>query len=218
MDADLDTLATALYVRTDDLLMTCGWSTRPGRVRPFPGDRATFGPGRLRRVRLLRIAFPVLLGLRLHLIATLHGLPVGFALTGAKADERHVVVSVLAADPALLAQRHHPGHDRGQELLRSRVRGRHRCGRGRVTVPGPQGRTTPRWARFFRPLRQTIESIFDPVKGQLDLEGRGGHTITGVAVRIHQRLPALTAAIWHNGQPAKRSLLAYHHSPSTKDR
>jgi hypothetical protein len=37
--------------------------------------------------------------LRLHLIATLHGLPIGFALTGAKADERHVVVSVLAADP-----------------------------------------------------------------------------------------------------------------------
>jgi hypothetical protein len=27
-------------------------------------------------------------GLRLHLLATLHGLPVGFALTGAKADER----------------------------------------------------------------------------------------------------------------------------------
>ena len=37
-------------------------------------------------------------GLRLHLIATLHGLPVGFALTGAKADERQVLLSVLAAD------------------------------------------------------------------------------------------------------------------------
>jgi hypothetical protein len=45
-------------------------------------------------------------GLRLHLIATLHGLPVGFALTGAKADERHVVLSVLAADPGLLDRRH----------------------------------------------------------------------------------------------------------------
>ena len=28
-------------------------------------------------------------GLRLHLVATLGGLPAGFALTGAKADERH---------------------------------------------------------------------------------------------------------------------------------
>ena len=43
-------------------------------------------------------------GLRLHLIATLHGLPVGFALTGAKADERQVLLSVLAADPALSAR------------------------------------------------------------------------------------------------------------------
>ena len=60
--------------------------------------------------------------------------------------------------------------------------------------------------RFFRPLRQTIESIFDTAKGQLDLEGHGGHTITGVAVRVYQRILALTAAIWHNdhtGQPVK---------------
>ena len=68
--------------------------------------------------------------------------------------------------------------------------------------------------RFFRPLRQTIESIFDTLKGQLDLEAHGGHTLTGVAVRIYQRLLALTAAIWHNdhtNQPIKRSLLAYDH-------
>ena len=45
-------------------------------------------------------------GLRLHLIATLHGLPVGFAVTGAKADERQVLLSVLAAEPGLLADRH----------------------------------------------------------------------------------------------------------------
>jgi hypothetical protein len=54
----------------------------------------------------------------------------------------------------------------------------------------------------------------DTAKGQLDLEGHGGHTITGVAVRVYQRLLALTAAIWHNdhtGQPIKRSLLAFDH-------
>jgi hypothetical protein len=32
MDADLDTLATALYAHTDDLLMTA--AARCGRVRP----------------------------------------------------------------------------------------------------------------------------------------------------------------------------------------
>jgi Transposase DDE domain len=40
-------------------------------------------------------------GLRLHLIATLHGLPVSFALTGAKADERQVLLDLLHLDPAL---------------------------------------------------------------------------------------------------------------------
>jgi len=44
-------------------------------------------------------------GLRLHLVCTLHGLPVGFALTGAKADERQVLLGMLAADPTLLATR-----------------------------------------------------------------------------------------------------------------
>ena len=44
-------------------------------------------------------------GLRLHLIATLGGLPVGFALTGAKADERQILLGILDADPVLTAQR-----------------------------------------------------------------------------------------------------------------
>ena len=32
--------------------------------------------------------------LRLHLVATVHGLPVGWALTGAKADERQALVDI----------------------------------------------------------------------------------------------------------------------------
>ena len=35
-------------------------------------------------------------GLRLHLVCTLHGLPVGYALTGTKADERQVFLDILA--------------------------------------------------------------------------------------------------------------------------
>ena len=38
-------------------------------------------------------------GLRLHLVCTLHGLPVGWALTGAKADERDVLTEILATTP-----------------------------------------------------------------------------------------------------------------------
>src|SRR5262249_20580427 len=43
-------------------------------------------------------------GLRLHLLCTLHGLPVSFALTGATADERETLLSILD-DPALTARR-----------------------------------------------------------------------------------------------------------------
>jgi hypothetical protein len=153
-------------------------------------------------------------GLRLHLIATLHGLPVGFALTGAKADERQVLISVLAADPSLLqgrdrqvliADKNYYGHEFQTTL--------HQAG---LTLlrPGRKGEPPRPGDQFFRPLRQTIESIFDTAKGQLDLEAHGGHTITGVAVRVYQRLLALAAAIWHNhhtGQPVTRSLLAYDH-------
>jgi hypothetical protein len=123
-------------------------------------------------------------GLRLHLVCTLQGLPVGFALAGAKADERQVLLGILAADPALVAAR-----------------------------PG-QGEPQPAAAHLFRPLRQVIESINQTFKGQLDLERHGGQSPAGVTVRVLQRILALTAAIWHNdhtGQPTARSLVAYDH-------
>ena len=44
-------------------------------------------------------------GLRLHLVATLGGLPVAFALTGAKAGERQTLLQILAAGPALAGRR-----------------------------------------------------------------------------------------------------------------
>jgi hypothetical protein len=46
-------------------------------------------------------------GLRLHLLCTLGGLPVAFALTGAKADERETLLGMLEADPDLMAGHPH---------------------------------------------------------------------------------------------------------------
>ncbi len=43
-------------------------------------------------------------GLRLHLVCTLQGLPVGWALTGAKADEREVLNAILDATPSLVGK------------------------------------------------------------------------------------------------------------------
>jgi len=153
-------------------------------------------------------------GLRLHLIATLGGLPIGFALTGAKADERQTLLSILAADPTLAAARP------GQILIADRqyygtafeadLASQHL----QLLRPARKGEQPRPGAPLFKPLRQTIESINQTFKAQLGLERHGGHTPTGVMVRILQRILALTAAIWHNDhtrQPVHRSLTAYDH-------
>lgn len=152
-------------------------------------------------------------GLRLHLLCTLHGLPVGAALTGAKADERQVLLGILdgpalarsRTGQTLIADKNYFGRefeatlaDAGINLLRP----------ARKNEPERAG------APLFKPLRQVIESINDTFKAQLDLERHGGRTLTGVVVRVWQRILALTAAIWHNdniGAPIKRSLIAYDH-------
>ena len=153
-------------------------------------------------------------GLRLHLLATLHGLPAGVALTGARADERQVLPGILAAGPQLTS-------DRQDQIL---IGDKNYFGAGfeaelataglTLLRPARKGEPERAGSRFFKPLRQTVESIFDTCKDQTDLERHGGRTPEGVLVRVMQRILALTAAIWHNdrtGQPVKRSLIAYDH-------
>ena len=153
-------------------------------------------------------------GLRLHLITTPAGLPITWALAHPKLDERQVLMAVLDHDRHLLTQR--PGllliadkgytsaeldaylHARGADLLRPAYR-------NRAPRPGQA---------LLAPIRQLIESVYDTLKGQLNLELHSGRSLTGVTARVAQRLLALTAAIWHNratGQPVTRSLIAYDH-------
>jgi hypothetical protein len=151
-------------------------------------------------------------GLRLHLVCTLHGLPVGYALTGAKADERQVL-------PGILGRGDLPGR-RGQVIIGDK--GYYGsdfeaalAGSGLVLLrPARKGEPEAPGKQYFKPLRQVIESVNDTLKGQLDLERHGGRTVEGVTVRVLQRILALTAAIWHNdatSQPVMRSLTAYDH-------
>lgn len=152
-------------------------------------------------------------GLRLHLVATVHGLPLAFAVTGAKADEREVLLHLTASAPALqtvpgrtiAADMNYHGKqfeshlaDTGFRLLRKQRKGE----------PARTG------AGLLKPIRQVIESIFDTTKDQLGLERHHARTVEGIRVRIIQRLLALTAVIWHNdkiGAPVLRSLTAYDH-------
>jgi hypothetical protein len=153
-------------------------------------------------------------GLRLHLVCTPAGLPITWALADPKLDERQVLMCLLDVDADLLADR--PGllliadkgyvsaelddylGARGAELLRPSYRNR----------PPRPGQA------LLAPIRQLIESVYDTLKGQLDLELHAGRSLAGVTARVAQRLLALTAAIWHNratGQPITRSLVAYDH-------
>jgi hypothetical protein len=155
-------------------------------------------------------------GLRLHLVATLHGLPIGWALTGAKADERHALHDILASTPipaavaagghqTVIGDKNYYGAAFEAELAGTGIE---------LLRPARQGEPARTGERFFKPLRQVIESINDTLKGQLDLEAHGGRTITGVCARVAQRILALTAAIWHNdnlGLSTRRSLTAYDH-------
>ena len=146
-------------------------------------------------------------------MCTLHGLPIGFALAGAKADERQVLLDILD-DPGLAAGRawqviigdkNYYGKDFETTLADGSV-----C----LLRPARKGEPDRAGSQFFRPLRQIIESVNDTFKGQLDLERHGGRTPAGVIVRVLQRILALTVAIWHNdqtGQDIKRSLTAYDH-------
>jgi hypothetical protein len=153
-------------------------------------------------------------GLRLHLVCTLHGLPVAFALTGAKADERTTLLDILDTETDLVAARpgqtligdkNYYGATFERELAELELR---------LLRPARKGEAERAGSQLFKPLRQIIESVNDTFKGQLDLERHQGRTPGGVMVRVLQRILALTAAIWHNdhtGQPVMRSLTAYDH-------
>lgn len=144
-------------------------------------------------------------GLRLHLVATLGGLPIGFALTGAKADERETLMGILHADPTLLVQR--PGQTPicDKNYFRARFESELADAGLHLLRPARKGEPERPGSALFRPLRQTVESINQTLKAQLDLERHGGRTPAGVIARILQRILALTAAIWHNDITAHRS-------------
>ncbi len=249
MDADLDTLATALYVRTDDLLKAsparAPWRPAIG-LSPKVGDaelltlavlQALLGftsesrwlrfarghlrhlfpylpkqPGYNKRLRKLAATMNWLIrmlardttlwtddvwvvdstpvecgrsketarrselagwaeygycashsryfwGLRLHLLCTLHGLPVGFALTGAKADERQALMDILDDDDlaamlpgqVIIGDKNYFGAGFEATL----------AGDGLVLLrPARKGEPERPGSQFFKPLRQIIESNF----------------------------------------------------------
>lgn len=151
-------------------------------------------------------------GLRLHLITTPSGLPIVYALAGAKTDERDTALDMIAfgeldtTGQTLIADK---GYRRTSFETELNAAG--------ITLIRPNLKTeNPRpGRRYLKAFRQIIESVNQTLKAQLDLERHGGRTRPGVCARILQRILALTAAIWHNETtnhpgPA-RTLTPYDH-------
>ncbi|MGH3183003.1 MAG: IS982 family transposase, partial [Streptosporangiaceae bacterium] len=146
-------------------------------------------------------------GLRLHLVCTLHGLPVLFALAGAKADERETLMGMLDAGrdvvndhlgQTVIGDKNYFGRTFEADLTERELV---------LLRPVRKGEARRAGQNLFKPLRQVIESVNWTLKGQLDLERHGGRTPEGILARVLARILALTAAIWHNDkttQPVKR--------------
>jgi hypothetical protein len=141
-------------------------------------------------------------------------MPILWALANPKIGEREVLEAMLHRDADLIASRtdliliSDKGFS-GRDLERLLAE-RH------IELLRPaRKKEKERWgAPLLKKIRQLIESVNDTLKGQLDLEQHGGRTPEGVAVRVAQRLLAMSAAIWHNfhtGAPVTRSLIAYDH-------
>jgi hypothetical protein len=153
-------------------------------------------------------------GLRLHLVCTLTGLPVLFALAGAKADEREILLGMLEAGQDVVNG--HPGQTLiGDKNYFGQAFEADLTERDLVLLrPVRKGEARRAGQHLLKPLRQVIESVNWTFKGQLDLERHGGRTPEGIIARVLARILALTAAIWHNdktAQPVKRSLTAFDH-------
>nr|WP_031075292.1 hypothetical protein [Streptomyces sp. NRRL S-118] len=210
MTTDLDTLATALHVQIDGLPKA---APHLAPWRPRVGITPKLGDAELVTLAVMQALLGFVSGARWlrHCHAHLRHL-----FLYLPQQSGHSKRLRRAAGPGRARARPRqagPDLARRPELLRPGVPAAV-GGPGHRAAAARKGESERAGSHLFKPLRQLIESVNDTLKGQLDLEQHGGRTPGGVAVRILQRLLALTAAIRHNhtsGAPVVRSLTAYDH-------
>lgn len=144
-------------------------------------------------------------GVRLVLLTDTRGLPLGYTIVPANEKEYEPLADLLTGTPAevVIADKGFWGR-----AFQARLNA------DGVTLLTPdKTRTTENLSRerALASTRLVIESVFSNLKGQMRLEQHLAKTPTGLAVRIAQRILALTLGMLLNtltGRPA-RALAAY---------
>jgi Transposase DDE domain len=171
----------------------------------YPGCAARSGFAGFARYGYQKSHHRFLWGVRLVLLSDARGLPLGYTVVPAGEKEYEPLADLLTGTPAaiVLADKGLWGASYQARLAASGVE---------LLTPAKQ-RTSANEAseRRLASLRLAIESVFSSLKGQMRLERHLAKTPAGLAVRIAQRLLALTLAMLLNtltGRPA-RALAAY---------
>ena len=144
-------------------------------------------------------------GVRLILLTDERGLPLGYTIVPANEKEYEPLADLFTGTPAAVVVADKGFWGRGY---------RERLAADGITLLTPdKTRTTANLGRerALASTRLVIESVFANLKGQMRLERHLARTPAGLAVRIAQRILALTLGILLNtlsGRPA-RALAAY---------
>ncbi len=144
-------------------------------------------------------------GVRLVLVTDARGLPLGFTLVAAGEKEYEPLADLLTGVPAQVVIADKGLWGRAYEA-RMAADGIELLTPAKERNPGNQARECRLAA-----TRLAVESVFSNLKGQMRLERHLAKTPAGLALRIAQRLLALTLGILLNtlsGRPA-RALAAY---------
>ena len=144
-------------------------------------------------------------GVRLVLLTDTRGLPLGYTIVPANEKEYEPLADLLTATPAevVIADKGFWGRDYAARLAATGTR---------LLTPN-KTRTADNFGRerALASTRLVIESVFSNLKEQMRLERHLARTPAGLAVRIAQRILALTIGMLLNtinGRPA-RALAAY---------
>jgi hypothetical protein len=144
-------------------------------------------------------------GVRLVLLTDERGLPLGYTVVPANEKEYEPLADLLTGTPAavVIADKGFWGRDYAARLAAD----------GTALLTPERTRTAANLGRerALASTRLVIESVFANLKGQMRLEQHHAKTPAGLAVRIAQRILALTLGILLNslnGRPA-RALAAY---------